>query len=106
MLEVEAARRLVEERALHRPIEKVVAPDAWYLKRGLVANAVEVALPGHEFVAARRRGKLMLLDTDGRPGVGLHLGMSDRVVIDGEAAGDPFIYASNRDVEAWHRFGL
>jgi formamidopyrimidine-DNA glycosylase len=107
MLEVEAARQLIEERALHRPIKEVVAPDAWYLKRGLVAPAIEVALPGHELVAARRRGKLMLLDTDdGGPVLGLHLGMSGRVVIDGEAAGDPLIYASNREVEAWHRFGL
>jgi formamidopyrimidine-DNA glycosylase len=27
-------------------------------------------------------------------------------VIDGEAAGDPLVYASNRAVEAWHRFGV
>jgi formamidopyrimidine-DNA glycosylase len=107
MLEVEAARALIEERALHRRIAEVVAPDAWYLKRGLVAQAIEVALPGHAFTAARRRGKLMLLDTDkDGPVVGLHLGMSGRVVIDGQAAGDPLIYASNREVEAWHRFGL
>ena len=38
--------------------------------------------------------------------LGLHLGMSGRVLIDGEAAGDPLIYASNRAVSAWHRFGL
>jgi formamidopyrimidine-DNA glycosylase len=107
MLEVEAARRLIEERALHRRIADVVAPDAWYLKRGLVAPAIEAALAGHEFTAARRRGKLMLLDTDdGGTVVGLHLGMSGRVVIDGEAAGDPLIYASNRAVDAWHRFGV
>ncbi len=43
-----------------------------------------------------------------RPGsvLGLHLGMSGRVLIDGEAAGDPLVYASNRAVSAWHRFGL
>ena len=32
--------------------------------------------------------------------------MSGRVIVDGEAAGDPLIYASNRAVSAWHRFGL
>src|SRR4051794_12858514 len=49
----------------------------------------------------------MLVDTsNGGPVLGLHLGMSGRVVVDGEAAGDPLIYASNRAVEAWHRFGL
>jgi formamidopyrimidine-DNA glycosylase len=49
----------------------------------------------------------MLVDVDdGDLVVGLHLGMSGRVVVDGEAAGDPLIYASNREVEAWHRFGV
>ena len=38
--------------------------------------------------------------------LGLHLGMSGRVLIDGEAAGDPLLYASNRPESAWHRFGL
>jgi formamidopyrimidine-DNA glycosylase len=107
ILEVEAARALIAARALNRPIAEVFAPDAWYLKRGLVAGAIAVALPGRAFTAARRRGKLMMLDTsDDGPVLGLHLGMSGRVVIDGEAAGDPLVYASNRAVEAWHRFGV
>jgi formamidopyrimidine-DNA glycosylase len=104
---VEAARQVIEARALHRAIAEVVAPDAWYLKRGLTAPAIAAALPGRSLEAARRRGKLMLVDTsDGGPVLGLHLGMSGRVIVDGEAAGDPLIYASNREVEAWHRFGL
>lgn len=58
--------------------------------------------------AARRRGKQILLDTDGGAGpvLGLHLGMSGRVLVDGSEAGDPLIYASNRHVPAWVRFGL
>ena len=32
--------------------------------------------------------------------------MSGRVLVDGEAAGDPLLYASNRDVAEWHRFGV
>ncbi len=107
MLEVEAARRVIEARALGRKVAEVVAPDAWYLKRGLVAPELEAVLPGRSFIAARRRGKLLLVDTSKRgPVLGLHLGMSGRVVVDGEAAGDPFVYASNREVEAWHRFGV
>jgi len=107
MLEVEAARAVIEARALHRTIAEVVAPDAWYLKRGLNAPAVKRALKGRELVDARRRGKLMLVDTsNGGPVLGLHLGMSGRVVVDGVAAGDPLVYASNREVDAWHRFGL
>ena len=106
ILEVESARRLIGARALHRTIVKVHAPDAWFLKRGLTPGAVRGALRGQELTTARRRGKLMLIDTDGGPVLGLHLGMSGRVLIDGEAAGDPLVYASNRAVSAWHRFGL
>ena len=67
---------------------------------------VRAALTGTELVEARRRGKLMLVDVSSGAVIGLHLGMSGRVIIDGEAAGDPLVYASNRDVAVWHRFGL
>jgi formamidopyrimidine-DNA glycosylase len=40
------------------------------------------------------------------PVLALHLGMSGRVLIDGDAAGDPLLYASNAENPAWHRFGL
>jgi formamidopyrimidine-DNA glycosylase len=106
ILEVESARALIDSCALHRRIEQVYAPDAWFLKRGLTARGVRSALRGRQLMAARRRGKLILVDTDGGPVLGLHLGMSGRVVIDGEAAGDPLVYASNRPVSAWHRFGV
>jgi formamidopyrimidine-DNA glycosylase len=113
MLEAEMARRVIEERALGRRIAGVVADDAWYLKRGLTAAAVGDALPGRRFVAARRTGKQLLVDTSGiarsripGPVLGLHLGMSGRVVIDGESAGDPLLYASNAENPAWLRFGV
>ncbi|MGZ8763549.1 MAG: DNA-formamidopyrimidine glycosylase family protein [Acidimicrobiia bacterium] len=107
ILEVETARVLLEERALERAIRSVLAPDAWFLKRGLTARAVKVALAGRCLVEARRRGKLLLIDTsDHGPTLGLHLGMSGRVIVDGEAAGDPLLYASNKEHPAWHRFGI
>jgi formamidopyrimidine-DNA glycosylase len=106
LLEVEDARALIEERALARVIDTVDAPDAWYLKRGLTANAVAAALAGRRIERARRRGKQLLLDTDAGMVLGLHLGMSGRVIIDGEAAGDPLVYGSNREVPDWHRFTL
>jgi formamidopyrimidine-DNA glycosylase len=86
----------------------VDAPDAWFLKRGLTPTGVRRALKGRHLTAARRRGKQLLLDTDDGAGpvLGMHLGMSGRVLIDGEAAGDPLIYASNRHVPEWVRFGL
>ncbi len=109
ILEVETARRVLEDHALGREIARVDAPDRWYLKRGLTPAAVRSALPGRRFVTARRRGKLLLLDTDGPvdedgPTLGLHLGMTGRVVVDDVAAGDPLLYASNRAERRWHRF--
>jgi formamidopyrimidine-DNA glycosylase len=111
ILEVEAAREVLERRALGRSIASVDAPDAWYLKRGLTPEVARAVLPGHQFTAARRRGKLLLLDTstgNGHvgPTMGVHLGMSGRVVVDGDAAGDPLRYASNRENPAWHRFTI
>ncbi len=113
MLEAEAARALIAEAALDREIARVHAPDAWFLKRGLTPRAVRSALPGRRLVAARRRGKLLLVDTGGStlgtpdgPVLALHLGMSGRIVIDGHAAGDPLLYASNGDNPSWRRFGL
>jgi formamidopyrimidine-DNA glycosylase len=108
ILEVDEARRLIEARALGREIVKVDAPDAWFLKRGLTPAGVRRALKGRRLTAARRRGKQLLLDTDGGTGpvLGMHLGMSGRVLIDGSEAGDPLIYASNRHVAEWVRFGL
>lgn len=107
LLEAETARALIEERALGREIATVDAPDTWYLKRGLTPRGARRALVGRRLVAARRRGKQLLVDTDDRgPVLGLHLGMSGRVVIDDQAAGDPLLYASNREDTAWHRFTL
>jgi formamidopyrimidine-DNA glycosylase len=113
MLEAEAARRFLEEHALGRRIARVVAPDAWYLKRGLTAAAAADALTGRRLAAARRTGKQLLLDTTGvgrsrvaGPVLGLHLGMSGRVVVDGDSAGDPLLYASNAENPAWLRFGV
>jgi formamidopyrimidine-DNA glycosylase len=117
ILEVEEARHLIEARALDRTIATVDAPDAWYLKRGLTGDVIGRVLPGRRFTAARRRGKLLLLDTDpgpdappagdvAGPTVGLHLGMTGRVLIDGTAAGEPLLYASNRETPAWHRFTI
>jgi len=114
ILEVETARVLLDARALDREIAAVHAPDAWFLKRGLTPRGVRAALRGQAFTAARRRGKLILVDLSsdgsvpGRPGsvLGLHLGMSGRVLVDDEAAGDPLLYASNKADPAWHRFGV
>ena len=63
ILEVEAARKVLDARALDREIVRVHAPDTWFLKRGTTAPALRHALVGNRFTAARRRGKQIVLDT-------------------------------------------
>ena len=107
ILEVEAARKVLEDRALNREITKVHTPDGWFLKKGTSAAALRHALVGNQFTAARRRGKQIILDTmDPRTRLGVHLGMSGRVLVDDEEAGDPLVYASNLRTPKWHRFGV
>src|SRR5438874_12846907 len=102
LAEVEKYRRLVEAAALDRPIGEVLAPDDWYLKRGLTGRAAKRALKGRSFTAARRIGKQLLLDTaeDG-PVLGLHFGMAGRPVGGGRAGVSDLWWASNRELEKW-----
>lgn len=104
--EVEAYRRLAEERAIDRAIVAVDAPDPWYLKGGLVSSAVADALVGRRITAVRRLGKLLLLDTDaGRgPVVGMRFGMTGRLIVDDHDAVGELLYASRADRPAWDRF--
>jgi formamidopyrimidine-DNA glycosylase len=67
--EVEGYRDLAERLALGRTVVSVDTPDSWYLKRGTVPDALTEALVGQRFSAARRRGKLLLLDVDSAPPV-------------------------------------
>ena len=107
ILEVEAARAVLGAHALDREIVRVYAPDTWFLKRGTTAAGLRHALVGNRFTAARRTGKQMILDTaDPGTRLGVHLGMSGRVLVDDEEAGDPLVYASNRRVAKWNRFGV
>lgn len=105
--EVELYRRLAE-RALGRVITAVDAPDAWYLKGGLTGSVASSVLVGRTFVAARRVGKLLLLDCSGDDGLvlGLRFGMSGRLIVDGVAGVDDLLYSSNRELEQWDRFAV
>jgi formamidopyrimidine-DNA glycosylase len=105
LLEVEQYRT-VAERALGRRITEVRAPDAWYLKGGLDAGTARVALTGQRFVAARRRGKLLLLETHGGPTLGLRFGMTGRLLVDGRGPIERLEYSSARDEPLWDRFTL
>ena len=110
MIEVEAYRALAERAALGRRIAAVEAPDAWYLKRGLVPAALEVLL-GCQLSAARRRGKLLLLETCGPDGtagpvIGLRFGMTGRLVVDGTVAVAELRHSTNAPLARYERFGL
>jgi formamidopyrimidine-DNA glycosylase len=89
-----------------RVVRAVDAPDAWFLKGGLTAPALADALVGQTVVAARRIGKLLLLDTDHGPTVGLRFGMTGRLLVDGVAGVDQLEYSSLRDEPAWDRVTL
>jgi len=110
MIEVEAYRALAQRAALRRPIATIEAPDPWYLKGGITAGSLSVLIGSH-FSAARRRGKLLVLETagpDGAPGplLGLRFGMSGRLLVDGTPGVAELRYASNQPLEKYDRFGV
>ena len=95
--EVESARAAVERAALHRLVDDVDDTDS-YECRPHRPGEIAAALRGRELTAAHRRGKAMWCTTSGLSGddgpdaagpeLGLHLGMSGRLVITG-ADGEP-----------------
>ncbi|HEY6278989.1 MAG TPA: DNA-formamidopyrimidine glycosylase family protein [Streptosporangiaceae bacterium] len=116
--EVEAARRLIADHALHRPIVDVDDSDT-YVGRPHAPGELRGALTGRSLTAAHRRGKTIWLDTSaiggaatpGGPELGIHLGMSGRIVItspDGSVAeaGDPPGYGGREPRAVWNRFTL
>lgn len=104
--EVEVYRTFAESAALRRRITSVTALDSWFLKR-TTADDVTDALVGRRFVRARRRGKLLLLDTDkGGPVVGLRFGMTGRLVVDTTVALDALLYSSALARPEWDRFAV
>jgi formamidopyrimidine-DNA glycosylase len=116
--EVEMARRLIADQALHRRIVDVDDSDS-YVTRPHAPGELRTALAGRSFTAVHRRGKTIWLETSGPDGeaalagpeFGLHLGMSGRIVItspDGTVAegGDPYRYAARLRKAQWNRFTI
>jgi len=121
--EVESARRLIAEQALHRRIVDVDDSDR-YVARPHALGELRSALTGRSLTAAHRRGKTMWLETSGvggaaepgdraelGPELGIHLGMSGRIVVtgpDGAVAegGDPHRYDARPRRAVWNRFTL
>lgn len=59
-------------------------------------------LVGERIVGVRRHGKVVLVDTSGST-LGLHFGMTGRVVVDGRAPIEHLEYASRQDRADWDR---
>jgi len=102
ILEVELYRRLAEK-VLGRTIEKVWMVDARYGRGGTTPRRLNSALVGHVFTEARRRGKLLLLDTDDGPTLGIRFGMTGGLVVDSVAALDRLLYGPGVFGEQWVR---
>ena len=56
--------------------------------------------------AARRIGKLLLLDVEGAPTLGIRFGMTGRLLVDGESGTDRLVYAPRRHDPKWDRFSI
>jgi formamidopyrimidine-DNA glycosylase len=70
------------------------------------ADELRLDLPGRVVDGTRRRGKHVLLDLDDGRVLGLHFGMTGRLVIDGASAIERLEYASGRDDPAWDRLRI
>ena len=93
MIEVERYRSLAAS-TLGRPIAAVDSPDTWFLKGEAEGALLSGVLVGNRFVAARRIGKLLLLDVDDGPVIGLRFGMTGTLLVDGDdAVGRPPVLA-------------
>jgi len=116
--EVETARSLIADQALHRRIVDVDDSDS-YVGRPHSPGELRNALTGRSLTAAHRRGKTIWLETSGTgdgaapggPELGIHLGMSGRIVVtspDGTVAegGDPYRYDARPRRAVWNRFTL
>lgn len=96
-LEAEIYRRAAE-RCAGREIASVEVDD-----RQAAAGELVRELPGTTVEHVRRHGKLVLVDLAGGPTLGLHFGMTGRLIVDDAAAIEQLEYASNRDDPAWDR---
>jgi formamidopyrimidine-DNA glycosylase len=110
--EVETYRQ-VAEGAVGRTITGVDSPDTWFLKAGTTPEDLEDVLVGASFTAARRIGKLLLLDVAARPGsgvgaptpvVGIRFGMTGTLLVDGTDGVGPLRYGPSRRDPAWERW--
>ena len=108
--EAESARAVIERSGLGRRIVAVDDTDGWVC-RPHPAGQISEALVGTSLTAAHRRGKALWCDTNGGPVLGIHLGMSGKIVIadpDGTEVdgGDHWEFGRAPGDYRWSRFAL
>ena len=104
IIEVEAYRKAISA-TVGRTVSRVHAPDEWFAKGDTTTDALRLELTGARVLEVRRRGKLVIVDTDG-PRLGLRFGMTGKIVVDGTLPIDHLLYDSPRHDPSWDRFGL
>jgi formamidopyrimidine-DNA glycosylase len=104
-VEIEIYRRSAEQ-VIGRTVAEVQAPDAWFLKGGITATDVIDAVTGQRIEAARRRGKLLVLDLSNSVRLGLRFGMTGRLIVDQVSSIEYLEYSSQRQNPEWDRFIL
>lgn len=97
--------RRTAQAVVGRTIAEVDANDEWFCK-GSPPSSFHAALQGQVVVAARRRGKLLLLDCDDGPTLGIRFGMTGRLVVDGSSPIAALEYGAKRTDSKWDRFAL
>ncbi len=105
ILEVELYRGLAEL-AVGRSLESSWMVDERYGRGGTTRRRLQGALVGRRFTAARRHGKLLLLDTDGGPTLGVRFGMTGGLVVDGRQALDRLRWGPGVYDDRWVRASL
>jgi formamidopyrimidine-DNA glycosylase len=103
LLEVEYYRRTAE-RCLDVPVTSVTVVDPHCLG-ATTTPALGRILSGRSFSSARRRGKLLLLDSEG-PTVGVRFGMTGRLVLNGRPAIERLLYAPAAMDAKWIRLSI
>jgi formamidopyrimidine-DNA glycosylase len=84
------------EQLVGRTIVNVVVDER------VVTVGFAATVTGATIESARRLGKVVVLETDAAS-IGLHFGMTGRLVVDGAAPIDRLAYSSARDDPAWDR---
>jgi formamidopyrimidine-DNA glycosylase len=98
VLEVELTRRAAAGELAGRTIVAVERTDPL-----VVGAGVDVEARGATIERVDRHGKWLLLSTDG-PTVGVHFGMTGRLLIDGDAVIDRLAYSSASRDPVWDRW--